>query len=89
VVNIASVLETKRRMLSQHESQRAWLQRQHGIDHFLDQMTTWSRQRGALAGFESGEGFRHYTGHPWPQEPLLEELIGADLVATLTSAQSS
>lgn len=76
-VDVSTVFETKRRMLSQHESQRAWLQRQHGMDDFLDQMTAWCRKRGALAGLEYGEGFRHYTAHPWPTAPLLEETLGA------------
>jgi N-acetylglucosamine malate deacetylase 1 len=80
VVDVASVFDTKTRMLSQHESQRAWLKRQHSMDDFLEQMTIWCKQRGALAGIEYGEGFRHYTGHPWPADPALESLLGEALV---------
>jgi len=79
VVDVGSVMETKKRMLASHESQRAWLQRQHRIDDYIDQMEQWSAKRGALAGLAFGEGFRHYTGHPWPCEPVLEEALGTEL----------
>ena len=82
VVNVGAMMEMKKRMLASHESQRAWLQRQHGIDDYIVQMTEWTRNRGALAGLEFGEGFRHYTGHPWPSEPVLEEALGAEVVRT-------
>lgn len=75
IVDIASVFETKRKMLAQHESQRAWLLRQHGMDDYLETMAEWTRARGELAGLEFGEGFRMYRGHPWPQSRLLEELL--------------
>lgn len=80
MVNVASVFETKWRMLAQHESQRNWLFKQHGVDDYLIMMEEHTRARGRLAGIEFGEGFRHYTGHPYPQTPLLEELLGPELV---------
>jgi LmbE family N-acetylglucosaminyl deacetylase len=76
VVDIATTFETKRKMLAEHESQRAWLQRQHGMDDYMETMSAWTRARGALAGLEYGEGFQIYRGHPWPQSRLLEELLG-------------
>lgn len=83
VVEVGSVMETKKRMLASHESQRAWLQRLHRIDDYIEQMAAWNRKRGDLAGVEFGEGFRHYTGHPWPTEPVLEEALGGELVRTI------
>ena len=74
------MFETKRRMLACHESQRNWLMKQHGVDDYLIMMEQLTRARGRLAGVEYGEGFRHYKGHPYPQSPLLEELLGASLV---------
>jgi LmbE family N-acetylglucosaminyl deacetylase len=80
IVNVASAFETKARMLAQHESQRNWLLKHHGVDDYLDMMEEHTRARGRLAGLEFGEGFRRYRGHPYPQSPLLEELLGPELV---------
>ncbi len=80
VVDISTVFERKTRMLAQHRSQREWLAVHHGVDDYLAQMEEWSHQRGALAGVEYGEGFRLYRGHPYPQSPLLEDLLGEQFV---------
>ncbi len=80
VVNVASTLEVKRRMLASHASQRLWLQQHHGMDDYLETMEQWTRARGKLGGIEFGEGFRHYRIHPYPTTALLEELLGPDLV---------
>jgi Uncharacterized proteins, LmbE homologs len=77
VVDVESVFEKKRHALAAHDSQRAWLLRQHGMDDYLRTMEEWCRGRGRLAGLEFGEGFRQYTGHPWPRSPLLQTLLGA------------
>ena len=76
VVDVKSVMETKRNMLASHASQRDWLRRQHGIDEYIETMEKWTRERGAIVGIDFGEGFRRYPGHPYPQTPLLEELLG-------------
>jgi LmbE family N-acetylglucosaminyl deacetylase len=75
VVDVAAVFSRKRDMLACHESQRNWLRRQHGLDDYLETMETWCRARGQLAGLAYGEGFRQYTGHPYPASPLLQELL--------------
>jgi LmbE family N-acetylglucosaminyl deacetylase len=77
VVDIRSAFQKKKEMLAQHESQRNWLRKHHGMDEYLDQMEQWTRACGRRAGLEFGEGFRRYKGHPYPQTPLLEELLGA------------
>lgn len=77
VVDVSQHLETKTRMLACHDSQRAWLQRQHGMDNYLDTMQEWTRERGALAGVPFGEGFRQYQCHPYPRSPRLQELLGS------------
>jgi LmbE family N-acetylglucosaminyl deacetylase len=76
VVDVEPVFSVKRKALAAHESQRGWLMRQHGMDDYLQTMEEWCVQRGALAGLRYGEGFRQYTGHPWPRTPLLEDLLG-------------
>jgi len=79
-IDIASVLDLKRRMLGCHASQRGWLARQHGIDDYLEQMDCVARACGAPWGVAYGEGFRRYRGHPYPQTPLLEGLLGEHAV---------
>lgn len=74
-INVAPVFQTKRNMLAQHVSQRNWLRKQHGIEDYLDMMEMWTRQRGEAAGVAYAEGFRRYPGHPYPQTPVLEELL--------------
>jgi N-acetylglucosamine malate deacetylase 1 len=79
-IDIASVLDLKRAMLGCHASQRAWLACQHGIDDYLQQMDSVARACGLPWGVAYGEGFRRYRGHPYPQAPLLESLLGAHAV---------
>jgi hypothetical protein len=80
IVNIESSFPRKQRMLAQHRSQREWLAAHHGIDNYLEEMENRSRQRGALAGIEFGEGFRHYKGYTYPESSLLEDALGSQLV---------
>ena len=79
LIDVTETFDQKREMLAAHESQRAWLRAQHGLDEYLDSMERWTRARGELAAVPYAEGFRHYTGHPYPAEPALEELL-ADYV---------
>jgi N-acetylglucosamine malate deacetylase 1 len=80
IVDVTAVFARKREMLAQHRSQQSWLSQQHQISDYLAGMELWTRERGQLAGFAYGEGFRIYRGHPYPQNPLLEEFLGADAV---------
>ncbi|MDQ2711520.1 MAG: PIG-L family deacetylase [Acidobacteriota bacterium] len=78
-VDIASCLDVKRAMLAEHESQRAWLKQQHGVDDYLQQMEEWTRACGTRAGIDCGEGFRQYRIHPYPVEPRLQQVLAAFL----------
>lgn len=75
VVNVETTFCRKREMLAAHASQRAWLKQHHGTDDYLEQMERWTRERGLLAALRYGEGFRQYPGHPYPQSPLLQDLL--------------
>ena len=79
-VNVAAQMETKTAMLAEHASQREWLLRHHGLDNYLETMRAWTRENGRRAGVEYAEGFRRYKGHPFPESPLLEELLGVTVV---------
>jgi LmbE family N-acetylglucosaminyl deacetylase len=76
-VDISGVLEVKKRMLASHASQRDWLLKHHGIDHYIDSMVAWSGRRGREAGVAFAEGFRQHLGHSYPQDNLLGAVLGA------------
>jgi LmbE family N-acetylglucosaminyl deacetylase len=78
-VNISAHFDKKRAMLQCHRSQIGWVVKQHGIDDFTAAMEKWSTKQGRLFGVPYAEGFRQYTGTPYPRSPLLQELAGAAL----------
>src|SRR5579884_2992173 len=79
-VDIRSTFAVKKQMLEKHESQREWLKYQHGIDDFVETMERWTRERGSIPGIEYAEGFRRYPGHPYPQTPLLENMLAGKII---------
>ena len=88
-VDVSSVFETKGRMLMFHESQHAWVERQHGISDHLASMEAFTRRKGRDFGVECAEGFRQYRNTPYPRTPLLQELIGAALRAPAEAVRAS
>ena len=76
-IDISHVIDDKARMLELHASQRDWLFKHHGIDHYVDSMRDWGKKVGELLGVASAEGFRQHLGHSYPQENLLLRLLGA------------
>lgn len=75
IVDISEVIDRKAAALACHDSQRAWLLRQHGIDNYINTMRSWAARRGAAIGVQSGEAFRQHRGHPHPTgNPLVEML---------------
>jgi len=77
-VNIGSVLKTKRDMLAQHRSQKEWLDVSQGLDAYLNDMESLSRQMGKMSGkFEYAEGWRrhlHFGFGPEDFDPVGELL---------------
>ena len=78
LVDVSSVFDLKSAMLACHDSQRAWLRRQHGIDEYLRTQDEHGSRRGAEIGVAYAEAFVQYLGHPFPADNLLLELIGQD-----------
>jgi LmbE family N-acetylglucosaminyl deacetylase len=75
-VDVSAVIEVKARMLACHASQREWLQKQHGMDEYIQAMMSMGAQRGKLIGVSYAEGFRQHLGHGYPQEDLLAAELG-------------
>ena len=75
-VDTTDDMKTKARMLAEHKSQRSWLRAQHGMDQYILSMKEWSAHRGEEAGVRYAEAFRQHRGHPFPQDNILDKLIG-------------
>jgi LmbE family N-acetylglucosaminyl deacetylase len=77
-VDIAEVLEQKRRALEQHRSQKEWLDVSQGMDAYLKTMESQAAEVGAISGrFEHAEGWRRHSHLGFCEEeadPLVEAL---------------
>lgn len=80
-VDVSPFFAQKRAMLMAHVSQRKWVAKQHDIDDLTASMEKWTAKRGKMFGVAYAEGFRQYTGTPYPRSPLLQELAGGALLA--------
>lgn len=76
IVDISTTFERKLEMLACHASQREWLRRQHGLDEYLEGCRRWSEHRGRQIGVAYGEAFQQHKGHPYPQQGILQSLLG-------------
>jgi LmbE family N-acetylglucosaminyl deacetylase len=79
-INVTACFSKKSDMLAAHESQRSWVQKQHGVDDYMVSMERWAQKCGRQFGVAYAEGFRQYTGTPYPRSKLLQELLGESLV---------
>jgi LmbE family N-acetylglucosaminyl deacetylase len=75
-IDISAVIDDKAALLACHASQRQWLLKHHGIDHYLEAMRQWAGERGRRCGVAHAEGFRQHLGHSYPQDNLLGQLLG-------------
>src|SRR5262249_35644233 len=75
-IDISGVMERKVEMLAAHASQRDWLLKHHGMDHYLEALRSWNTHRGRGSGVAFAEGYRQHLGHSYPQNNLLGELLG-------------
>jgi LmbE family N-acetylglucosaminyl deacetylase len=75
-IDITDVFDTKRETMACHASQREWLLKHHGIDHYLDAQRDWAAKRGQASGVTYAEGFRQHRGHSYPQDNLLGQILG-------------
>jgi LmbE family N-acetylglucosaminyl deacetylase len=75
-IDISKVIDTKAAMLAAHASQRDWLLKHHGMDHYVQTMKDCSAQRGRECGVAFAEGFRQHLGHSYPSENIVGQLLG-------------
>ena len=61
-VDITIVMERKEKMLSMHESQKAWLDKTQGMESYLALMRETSAAMGKMSGsFQYAEGWRRHN----------------------------
>jgi LmbE family N-acetylglucosaminyl deacetylase len=80
-VDVSAYFSKKLDMLAAHESQRSWVRKHHGVDDYMASMERWTQKRGKQFGVSFAEGFRQYTGTPYPRSTLLQSLVGETLLA--------
>lgn len=74
-IDVSTVIDDKAALLAAHASQRDWLRKQHGMDHYVQSMRDWGAHQGRAAGVAFAEGFRQHLGHSYPQDNLLGQLL--------------
>ncbi|MBI3822343.1 MAG: PIG-L family deacetylase [Planctomycetes bacterium] len=74
-IDISSVIDAKADMLAAHASQRDWLLKHHGMDHYLQAMRDLGAKRGKECGVAFAEGFRQHLGHSYPQDNVLARIL--------------
>lgn len=78
--DVGSTFALKQAMLAAHVSQDQWVARQHGISDHQASLEKWTRRQGRHFGVAFAEGFRQYRHHPYPDTPLLQDLLGETLL---------
>jgi len=75
-VDITSTMETKKKMLASHVSQREWLRYISGMDEYILNMVASAERQGELIGAKAAEGFVRHLGANYPQDNILKSLLG-------------
>lgn len=83
-VDIFATIELKEKMLTCHESQKAFLRAQQEIQDTIGALRQMARRAGEFSGLPWAEGFRQHLGQGFPQDNLLAGLLG-DLVRPVES----
>jgi LmbE family N-acetylglucosaminyl deacetylase len=82
VINVESVLPTKRAMLAGHKSQKDWLDATQGMGAYVESMVEFCHEIGQkFGGIEHGEGWRRHNhlGYCPPDFTPLEKCLAAFL----------
>lgn len=82
-VDVAAVLDQKRKMLALHKSQKEWLDASQGLDAYISAMEDMCAEAGAMSGvFKYAEGWRRHSHLGFAAEDFdpLAEALGEKLV---------
>ncbi len=84
-VNVTAAIQTKRKMLGCHESQRQWLDQTQGLCDYLESMRASGAEVARMSArrdWEYAEGFRQHShvGFSARDRDLLGEVLGSEVV---------
>jgi len=79
-VDITSVIDTKKEMLSKHRSQIDLMKHMHKIDDFFAYVLEGNRNYGAIAGVKYAEVYWQHLGGGFLKEPLVQEELSGFLI---------
>lgn len=74
-VDISTEIEMKENMLLCHLSQADWLMTHHQGNEYILAMKRFAKKRGGEIHISYAEGFRQHTGHGYPQENVLNQIL--------------
>lgn len=83
-VDITSVMETRRAMLSHHRSQMELMRVMHKMDNFFDEMERYNREMGLHTGCEFAEIFWQHRGGGFQKQPIIQQEL-QELILPFTS----
>lgn len=72
-VDITTVIETKRKMLEFHVSQKDLMKHMHKIDDFFGFVLEGNRNYGSMSGVRYAEAYWQHLGGGFQKEPLIQE----------------
>lgn len=75
-VDVSTEIIVKEKMLACHASQRNWLLTHHKMDEYILSMKRFGQLRGSSINVDYAEGFRQHLGHGYPQDNVLQEILG-------------
>jgi len=79
-VDITSVIETKREMLSHHISQIDLMKHMHKMDDFFGFVLEGNRNYGKMAGVDYAEVYWQHLGGGFQKDPLIQEELAEFLI---------
>jgi N-acetylglucosamine malate deacetylase 1 len=72
-IDITSAIDTKKKMLSCHETQREVMRVMHRMDDFLDEMIKQNQEIGAQIGVKYAEAIWQHLGGGFQKDQLIQE----------------
>ncbi len=73
-------MDTKKRMLACHVSQREFMDKHFDMGSLDTLLEGWARNDGEVIGCAFAEGSRQHVAPPFPSDNVLVKLIGAKQV---------
>jgi len=80
-IDISSVIETKKKMLSFHKSQIELMRHMHKMDDFFGFVLEGNRNYGTKAGVQYAEAYWQHLGGGFQSEPRIQKVL-SDYIIT-------